>query len=73
VRTSVTEVVLEWVGPCKYFLLQDKNADIAYQEIAETKRPFKIMSCLFVLRKFLNRSKEKPQRYRMTIEHLGDA
>ena len=70
---TVSEIVLEWIKPCKYFLMQSKDGEIAIQEISETKQPMRFLSCMGVLMKFPFRNKEKPQRYRITIEHLVDA
>lgn len=66
------EVILDWVGPCQYWLMKSKNG-LALQEIKETPEPFRLLDCLGMLMAFPNKSKDKPQRYRITIEHLGDA
>lgn len=69
-NTTTTEILLKWIAPCEYFVLQSKDGDLTMQEIDENKKPMKLFSCLGVLMKFLGRSKDSPQRYRITIEHL---
>jgi hypothetical protein len=70
---SVTEVRLVWVEGTRYYLLESPDGEIAIQEIPETRDPWKLLSCMGVIMKFIGRSKEKPQRYTITIEHHGDA
>jgi len=67
---TVNEVVLEWVGPCQYYLM--KKRGLALQEVSPTEEPFRLLNCLGMLLAFPNRSMERPQRYRITIEHLGE-
>lgn len=65
-------VVLKWIEANQYFLLESDRG-LALQDISESVTPMGFFSCLGVLMKFPKRSKEKPQRYKITIEHLGDA
>ena len=67
-----TEIILEWVPACQYFLMKSRDGNITLQEIRENTDPWKLLSCLGVLMKFPGRDKEKAQRYNITIEHLGD-
>lgn len=72
-ETTKTIVKMEWIPDCKYYLMQSL-IDIAMQEIPEDENKLmKWLNCLFVVLKFKNISREKPQKYRVTIEHMGDA
>jgi len=68
---TVREVILEYVKPCQYYLLKQRG--LALQEIKPDEEPFKLLNCLGMLLAFPNKSTEKPQRYKITIEHLGEA
>ena len=69
-----TEIVLRWVPACRYFVIESKDGELAMQEIPEEREKiFSLLSCLGVLMKFPNRSKEKPQAYEVIIRHKGDA
>jgi hypothetical protein len=72
VNPTVSEVVLEWVPRCQYYLLKAKNG-LTLQEIPPSVEPFRLLNCLGMLLAFPHRSTEKPQRYRITIEHVGEA
>jgi len=68
-----TIVKMEWIKDSKYYLMQSPT-DIAIQEIPEDdNKLMRFLSCLFVLLKFKNINKVRPQKYRITIEHLGEA